>query len=130
MLACELRGCIQKEYNAHLQGEPATVQLLRVHTKVPWQVTQGKGGNWVGICEPLKLTVQSQTWAELMEDIGLTLNGLMIDLLESNELSDFLRDQGWTLSGPVPHRQEDVRFDVPFIPAMMGANGPQREFHQ
>lgn len=108
------------------QESDASMVLLRVNGNVQWYITQGKGGNWVGICEPLKLTVQSQTWADLMEDIGLTLNGLMVDLLESNELPQFLRDRGWTLSGPIPNSQEVVRFDVPFFPAMMGADGPQR----
>ena len=103
--------------------------LIRVDANIPWNVLQAKGGNWVAICEPLKLTVQGETWAELMEDIGHTLNALLQDLLSSDELDRFLRDQGWKLLAAIPTRPEDVRFDVPFIPAMM-ANGPARQLHQ
>jgi hypothetical protein len=55
-----------------------------------------------------------------MEDIGLTLDAVMRDLLKSNELPQFLHDRGWQLVGPMPSPPEDVRFDVPFFPAMMG----------
>ena len=76
------------------------------------------------------MTVQADTWASLMEDIGLTLNAVLRDLVSTNELPKFLRDQGWHLIGPMPNRPEDVHFDVPFFPAMMGTNGPQRDVHQ
>ena len=81
------------------------------------------------MCEPLQLTVQSETWADLMEDIGHTLDALFKDLLRSNELNRFLRDRGWAPLGPVPSGPEDVRFDVPFFPAMMG-DGQARELRQ
>src|ERR1022692_2943698 len=103
--------------------------LVRVQGNIQWQCFQANGGNWLGVCEPLKLTVQAQTWAELMEDIGLTLAAVMKDLFTSNELPKFLMDKGWTLIGAFPTHQ-DVRFDVPFIPAMMGANGTPRELYQ
>ena len=101
---------------------------VRIDANVPWNVLQAKGGNWVGVCEPLKLTVQAETWADLMEDMGQTLDALLKDLLSSNELDRFLRDRGWTLIGAIPQRQDDVRFDVPFFPAMVG-DGPSRELH-
>ena len=106
------------------------MQLVRIEANVPWNITPAREGAWIGVCEPLKLTVQADTWAELMEDIGLTLDAIMRDLLKSNELPQFLRDRGWQMVGAPPTKQEDVRFDVPFFPAMVGANGPQRELHQ
>jgi len=106
------------------------MQLIRVQANIQWNITAAQHGAWIGICEPLKLTVQADTWADLMEDIGLTLNAVMHDLLKSDELPKFLRDKGWQLVGPMPSSPEDVRFDVPFFPAMMGANGSQRELHQ
>lgn len=90
---------------------------------------QGQGGNWVAVCDPLKLTVQAATWAELMEDIGLTLNALLQDLFESDELERFLHDQGWKLFRAIPSRPDEVRFDVPFFAAMMG-HGAARQLHQ
>jgi len=105
--------------------------LVRVDGNIQWRCFRAKGGHWIGICDPLKLTVQADTWADLMEDIGHTLDAMLKDLLGSNELDKFLRDHGWKVIGPVPARPtKEVRFDVPFIPAMMGAHGPQGNVHQ
>lgn len=104
--------------------------LVRIDGNVQWNVFPAKNGAWIGVCDPLKLTVQSETWAELMEDIGQTLNAIMSDLLASNELPKFLQDRGWRVVGAIPSRPEEVRFDVPFFPAMMGANGPKAELRQ
>jgi hypothetical protein len=55
----------------------ADTRLVRVDGDVQLQCFQSsETGNWVGVCEPLKLTVQSETWAALMEDFGLTLNAV------------------------------------------------------
>jgi hypothetical protein len=106
------------------------VTLVRVNANVPWQTKQAKSGNWVAVCEPLKLTVQSETYADLMEDIGLTLDALLRDLVETDELNQFLREHGWQLMGAVPATKlKNARFDVPFHPAMIG-NGTARELHQ
>jgi len=104
--------------------------LVRVQANIPLQCFRATGGNWVGVCDALKLTVQAETWADLMEDVGLTLDAVMKDLFTSNELPKFLMDRGWTLMGTIPDAKEDVRFDVPFIPAMVGSNGTPRELHQ
>lgn len=105
--------------------------IVFVNANVQWQVLKGSGGAWVGVCDPLKLTVQSHTWGELMEDIAATLDILMKDLLESSELDRFLRDHGWTLDAPIPTGRpaRDMKFDVPFIPSMMN-NGTARDLHQ
>jgi hypothetical protein len=105
------------------------VRVEVVKGNIQWNITQGKSGAWIGVCEPLKLTVQSDTWAGLMEDIGLTLNAVLKDLMISNELPQFLRDRGWQVIGAIPPRPEDVQFDVPFFPAMVN-HGSQRELHQ
>ena len=98
----------------------ACMRVIRIDTQVRWSVVQARGGNWVAVCDPLKLTVQSDTWANLMEDIAQTLDALLKDLLSSNELETFLRERGWVAIGQIPRKPKDVRFDVPFIPALMG----------
>lgn len=103
--------------------------VVHIEANVLWKTLRAQGGNWVAICDPLKLTVQAETYADLMEDIGLALDALLKDLLRSNELERFLRDHGWRPLGKIPRRPEGVRFDVPFRPTMM-ANGPARELHQ
>ena len=100
-----------------------TVVRVDVTGKIQWNCTRARGGNWIAVCDPLGLTVQSETWGELMEDISLTLDGVLRDLLSSNELDRFLREHGWQAVGPIPTRPEDIRrFDVPFIPAMAMAS--------
>lgn len=108
----------------------AVLTPVRIDGQVSWNCFRASGGNWVAVCDPLKLTVQSDTWGDLMEDIGQTLDALLRDLLASQELSKFLRDHEWTLVGPMPSRPEDVRFDLPFLTAMTEADGPQRHVHQ
>lgn len=46
-----------------------------------WAVSRTSGGNWIAVCDPLGLTLQSETYATFMEDIGQTLDAIMNDLL-------------------------------------------------
>src|SRR5947208_2864079 len=98
---------------------PLAVGLVRIHGKLRWRCFPTES-YWVGVCDPLKLTVQGDTWADLMQSIAETLNAMLAELLKSQDLDAFLRTQGWTASGPIPTHPEDVRFDVPFIPAIVG----------
>ena len=59
-------------------------KLVRVDANLPLQCFQSKEtGNWIGICEPMKITVQSDTWAHLMEDVDLAVNAMFQDLSAS-----------------------------------------------
>jgi predicted RNase H-like HicB family nuclease len=111
-----------------------TVTLIRINVqaKLTWKCFRSNGGHWVGVCDPLRLTVQADSWTDLMENIGDTLDAMLKDLLRSNELDKFLRDHGWTAMGQIPARPgKDVRFDVPFIPSMTGSpHGSQGVVHQ
>ena len=90
--------------------------VVHVNAEIPCRVSRADADHWVGICDALNLTVESETWAELMEDVALTLDATFRDLLAGNELDPFLQDRGWTAH--VPADAEAVRFDVPFIPAL------------
>jgi len=106
--------------------------LVRINANLQWRYTIGKGGNYIAVCDPLKLTLQAETWADLMGDTSDVLNSIFRDLLSSNELDLFLRDHGWTLQGRFPDRPENVRFDVPFffVPQMANPDGPEKHLHQ
>ena len=111
---------------------PAQISV-RIDANLSWRYTIGNGGNYVAVCDPLKLTLQAKTWAELMEDTSDVLNAIFRDLLSSNELDRFLRDHGWTAIGHIPARPENVQFDVPFFfaPAIANQlNDPQRHVYQ
>lgn len=93
--------------------------VIHINAHLPLECFKTDSGNWIGVCEPLKITVQAETWSELMEDIGYTIDAMLQDLLSTNELNKFLRDHGWEMAGQIqPDRA--VRFDMPFIPAMIG----------
>jgi hypothetical protein len=102
--------------------------IIRVQANVQWAV-RPVGDVWLGICEPLKLTVEAGTYGELMESISDALDAVMSDLMASDELPRFLQTHGWSLMTPLPAKTVGVRFDVPFIPAMM-ANGSAGIVHQ
>jgi len=87
-----------------------------------------KRGNWIATCEPISLAVAGETYAELMEDIGLTLEAFLSDLHKNNELGEFAKSHGWKLDHSLPENAEDVRFDIPFLPELM--HDPQTALHQ
>lgn len=99
--------------------------VVRVKSDVEWAIVEGTSRYWIGICEPLKLTVQSDTYAHLMEDIGLAMDALLKDLFETGELDQFLLSHGWTLQGP--HENAD-HFDVPFHTTRKSHYGSASEF--
>ncbi len=92
--------------------------LVKVEGKIDWKCFRARGGKgeWIAICDSLSLTIQSRTWADLMEDIAETLNSVMKDLLKSNELQKFFQEHGWRAMGPIPSKPANVSFDIPFIP--------------
>ncbi|MGH7356567.1 MAG: hypothetical protein ACRELS_18565 [Candidatus Rokuibacteriota bacterium] len=97
---------------------PGAMNVIQVESRgqLPWSVIRAKGGHWVAVCEPLSLTIQSDTWATLMEDIAHALNALLVDLMQEGELDAFLRERGWRLVGPIPSKPDEAWFDVPFEP--------------
>lgn len=95
--------------------------IVKIEANVQWKFFRAKGGNWVAICDPLALTVQSETWAALMEDIAETLNAMMKDLMETSELNRFLQDRGWRPVDRIPSKPDDVWFDIP-ISIIQAAN--------
>jgi predicted RNase H-like HicB family nuclease len=103
--------------------------VVRVDGQVGWHCVRGNE-NWVAVCDALKLTVQAETWGDLMEDIGDTLDAVLKDLASSNELPQFLTSNGWHLATPLPAQLNSVqRFDLPFT-TVVGSRGPQANVHQ
>lgn len=94
------------------------VRLVRVEANLGLTCFRAKSGRWVGVCEPLKLTVQADTWGDLLESFRDTLDAVLSDLLATNELRQFFRDKGW-VAGPIPRHDANVQFDVPFTPSVL-----------
>jgi predicted RNase H-like HicB family nuclease len=110
---------------------PAKI-VVSINANLQWRYTIGKGGNYVAVCDPLKITLQAKNPTELMEDASDVLNAMFHDLLSSNELDRFLRDHGWTAIGQIPARPENVRFVMPIFlaPAMAQPNDSQKHVPQ
>ena len=91
------------------------MNIVKIKGRTEWRCFRAKGENWVAVCDPLGLTIQSETWATLMEDIAHTLNAMFSDLLKERELEQFLRNQGWRPVGRIPSKPADIWFDLPFV---------------
>ncbi len=102
--------------------------VVKIEGQTDWKCFRAKGGNWIGVCNPLGLTIQSKTWANLLEDIAHTLNAMFVDLLKSRELEKFLSRRGWRPVGRIPSKATDLWFDVPFVPRP-SARGSQVAVH-
>lgn len=102
---------------------------VTVNAKVSWAVTQdAETRRFVAVCDPLQLTIEGESYRELMENVSDSLHLLLISMMRENSLDRFLAEQGWTLHGPVT--DEEVFFDVPFEPVMQAAlnDSPRRVY--
>lgn len=99
--------------------------VVRIEGNTEWKCIRAKGGNWVAVCDPLGLTIQSETWAALMEDIAHALNAMFTDLLESKQLVRFFHERGWRSVDQIPSKADDIWFDVPIIARPTTDRDPQ-----
>ena len=89
--------------------------VLHIQAKIQWKAFRDPSSKiWVAVCQPLKLTVQGETWGALMECINDTLNLLFNALMESGDFEKFLRKHGWKKLNELPPKSSRVKFDVPF----------------
>ena len=103
----------------------ATTEVVQIRANVEWRWLRGSGGNYVAVCDPLKITLQAETWTDLIEDMNISLNALVLDLIESNEWEKFMREHGWLIVGQMPARLQNARFEVPF--SILPFSGAQHE---
>ena len=97
-----------------VMASKATKEVVQIRANVEWRWCRGSGGNYVAVCDPLKITLQAETWTDLVEDMIISLNALVLDLIESNEWEKFMRERGWLIVGQMPARPQNARFEVPF----------------
>src|SRR5438876_6094640 len=91
------------------------MSVIRIQGSIPWNACRDPTTEiWVAVCEPLKLTVQGETWAVLMGSISDTLNIVFHDLFRTGDFERFLRTHGWKMLNDSPVKANRLRFDVPF----------------
>lgn len=106
------------------------MKVIQVEAKaqIQWAHHRSWRGKWIAVCDPLGITLQSDRFSDLVEDMAHALNALLKDLLLEGELDRFLRERGWTLTSPAPTAPDDVWFDVPFA-TRAAERGPQAAIH-
>ena len=106
------------------------VHTVEIQAKLQWQYYRDESSKrWIAVCDPLKVTIEADTHAELIENIEDGLNLLFRSLLRDNELEQFLRMRGWSIDAELPSMNEEVRFDVPIELIARQANGLQTGVH-
>ena len=62
-----------------------------------------------------------------MQDIAWAMSAVFEDLLKTGNLKQFLEERGWEAAIPDDHRKsEQVKFDIPFLPHLIGNEGQQK----
>lgn len=91
------------------------MMFVKIDAQVEWKAFRDKSSDmWVGVCEPLRLTVEGESWSDLQRAINETLEGVFEMLVEEKELDSFLKSHGWRLLSKIPVDQTPFRFDIPF----------------
>jgi hypothetical protein len=71
-------------------------------------------GQWIGVCDPIGLTVSGDTYSELVESINESVDAVFADLLISGDLAEFLEMRGWKVAEVNSPDGEEGGIDAPF----------------
>jgi predicted RNase H-like HicB family nuclease len=102
---------------------------IQVQAQVQWRVGRSSSGNYIGVCDPLNMTMEGSTLEELEQNINESIQLLMSDLMESGELERFLQDHGWR-AVPDPRQQGPVEFRLPYNLQVRNSRGSARALLQ
>jgi hypothetical protein len=94
----------------------ADMQVIEVKTTVEWRVWRSpSSGRWIAVCDAMNLAMEADSLDELYSITNEAMHVLLTDLLEDNELDQFLRERGWaTEHVPGGARGRNVGFKVPW----------------
>lgn len=95
---------------------------VRIEANIAFQALQNQDGVWTAVCDPLGLTVEGESWGDLWRAVEETLNIMLRDLFNRNELTTFLSARGWTMVRPPEKKSNRLKFDVPFRVDRVAAN--------
>jgi predicted RNase H-like HicB family nuclease len=107
---------------------------FKLEANLIWKLEQTREGNWVGVCQPLGLSVEGGDREELAASIDETVQMMFADLLKSGELDAFLHSQGWKMQ-PVAlpatrARSGQPHFEVPIELLYTDHSGSARSTRQ
>lgn len=99
-------------------------QIVKIEARVQWVTfSSPTSKRIIGVCDMLNLSLEADSQEELRSLIPETINLLMVDLLQDNELDQFLREKGWRATNIPVQNDSDVQFNVPFELIAAGGNG-------
>ena len=104
---------------------------LQLQSQLQWHARKSpSSGRWIGVCDSMNLSMEADSLDELHSLIHETLQLMFTDLLEDNELDQFLSERGWQAANlPIQHVGPAVEFDVPWELIAEGARDPARRAH-
>src|ERR1700733_431333 len=88
---------------------------IKIEAKnILWQAKQSATScRWIAVCQPMNLVMEADSIDELRSLINEAMQLLLVDLLQDNELEEYLRERGWKALPPAPVGKRDgVQFDV------------------
>ena len=110
-----------------LERTMPTVRKVTIEANVGWRAQRSTTSQrWIGVCEELNLSMEADSLDELHSLIPETMHLLMIDLLEDNELDQYLRDRGWRSNQIPAHDRDDIEFEMPWHMVAEGKLGSER----
>jgi hypothetical protein len=102
----------------------STMTTVHIEAALQWRARPTAGGSrWMAECDAVDLAMEASSLDELHSVIAEALHLMFLDLLEDDELDQFLRDKGWKAAGlPGRSHTDNVEFDVPFELIAQGAS--------
>lgn len=91
--------------------------IVQIAAQIQWQVKQDPASRYfIAVCDPLGLTVEGETYGELVDNLKDGLSLLMRSWVRHGNFDAFLRERGWSVvpDPASPADLEDAYFDVPF----------------
>ncbi len=100
--------------------------IVRIEGNIQWTTFRDpSSGMWIAESESLGLTLEAETYTELVTTIGEGVDLLMHDLAKSGELESFLKEHNWVATTPLPQHAKSVKFDIPWY-LLAGSPGHDR----
>lgn len=105
-------------------------KAITIKAKIQWRVLSDPGGRSIGVCDVLNIALEARSDDELRTMIDEAMQLFLLDLLEDNELDEYLKAHGWT-RGPIPEGIDpgDVSFHVPVELIAGGQVGLERSIN-
>ena len=104
---------------------------VQIQAQLEWRAGRSPtSGRWVAVCDAMNLAMEADSLDELHSLIHESIQLMLTDLLEDDELDAFLNERGWSAAGvPAPQQRRDVSFDVPWELIAAGSHDTERRPH-